>query len=130
MSYSTSQKSQDPLASFRGQTVELYSQILKYQIKLAHQYARSGFFRFLRGLAVIDNWNVMLEDLKKKEEGINKILGAFGSKSLRTIEDKVSEIQRNAEKSLTILTEARAYVEVWLFSRSLSKSFSLNPIGY
>jgi hypothetical protein len=128
--YSTSQDGQDSLASLRRQTVELYSQILKYQIQLAVQYSRPRYFRLLRDIAVIDKWGDMLVALKKKKEDIDKILGAFGSKSLRAIENAVSELKLHAEKSLSLLVETKAYVKVWIYSGTLGKSISQNSLGY
>lgn len=60
----------------------------------------------------MDKWNVMLADLKKKEEDINKFLSAFASNSLRVIEGKVLDLERHAEKSLSILLETKTYAKV------------------
>ena len=91
--------------------MELYSQILKYQIQLAQQCSRSGLFRFLRDLVVADNWKVIIIDLKKTEERINKDLSTFGSNTLEGIDDKVSELQNQADKSWALLMKTKVDVE-------------------
>ncbi|OCK75173.1 hypothetical protein K432DRAFT_274329, partial [Lepidopterella palustris CBS 459.81] len=108
---STSQHLRDLNNSFKAKTIELYSQILKYQIQLTRQYSRSGLFRFLRDCVVADDWNIMLADLKKTEENINKDLRAFGSNTLKLIDDKVSELQNQADKSWALLMDTKAGVE-------------------
>jgi hypothetical protein len=73
-----------------------------------------GFFRFLRDCVVADDWKVMLTEIKSTEEGINKDLGTFGSNTLKGIDDKVSELQNQAQKLLDALMETRARVEARL----------------
>ncbi|KAF4631978.1 hypothetical protein G7Y89_g6154 [Cudoniella acicularis] len=93
---STSQPLRDLRTSFRAKTIELYSQILKYQIQLAQQYSRSGMFRLLRDFI---------------ENRITKDLSAFNSNTLKVVRDKVIELQGRAEKSLALLMETKADVE-------------------
>jgi hypothetical protein len=65
----------------------------------------------LRDVVVADDWKVMLTDLKKTEERINKDLSTFGSNTLEGIDDKVSELQGQAERSWALLMETKARVE-------------------
>jgi hypothetical protein len=53
----------------------------------------------------------MLAGLKKTEESINKDLSTHDSNTLKVIDDKVSELQDQAEKSWTLLLETKAGVE-------------------
>ena len=116
LEYSMSQPLRELNNSFKDKTVHLYSQILKYQIQLARQCSRERLFRLLRDIVVLDDWKVLLTDLEKTEELINKDLSTFGSNALKAVDNKVSELQNQAEKSWALLMETKAGVEV----RSLS----------
>jgi hypothetical protein len=98
--------------SIKAKTIELYSQILKYQMLLSHQYSRSGLFRFLRDCVIADDWKVMRADLIKTEESIKNDLNTFGSNTLKVIDDKVSELQNQANRSWDLLIKIKAGVEV------------------
>jgi hypothetical protein len=63
---------------------------------------------------VADDWKVMLTEIKSTEEGVNKDLGTFGSNTLKGIDDKVSELQNQAQKLLDALMETGARVEARL----------------
>jgi hypothetical protein len=89
---STSQPFRNLKASVKAKTVTLYSQILKYQMLVSHQYSRSRLFRYLRDCVIADDWKVMRADLIKTEESINSDLNNFGSNTLKVINDKVSEL--------------------------------------
>jgi hypothetical protein len=65
----------------------------------------------LRDYVVADDWKVMLADLKRIEESINKDLSTLGSNTLTVISDKISRLQNQADKSLALLMETRAGVE-------------------
>jgi hypothetical protein len=85
---------------------------VKYQIQLAQQCLRSGLFRFLRDCVIANDWKVMLTDLKKIKESINRDLSTFSGNTLKVIDDKVSELKNHAEKSWDLLMETKAGVEV------------------
>ena len=55
---------------FETKTVKLYTRILEYQIRLARQFTRHRFFRYMRNLAAVDvgpvNWR-RLKSLRSKE---------------------------------------------------------------
>lgn len=104
--------SQELCMQLRAKVVNLYSQILKYQVRLAHQYSRAGFFRFLRDLLVADNWKDMLVALQNIEEGTNKDLKTLDSGALGTIDLNVSKLQGKADDILIGLSEVRSEVEV------------------
>ena len=44
----------------RTNTISLYSDILKYQMYIACQYSRAGFFRLIRDLVAADDWKGMV----------------------------------------------------------------------
>ena len=96
----------------RTKTIDLYSQILKYQIHLARQYSRAGFFRFLRDLFVVDRWKEMFGTLKETEESINKDLQILDIEALGNIDLNMSRLQGKADDILTGLSGVRNEVEV------------------
>ncbi|EER45012.1 predicted protein [Histoplasma capsulatum H143] len=98
-------------ASFRAKTISIYSQILKYQISLSQQCSRSGLFRFLRDYVIADDWQGMLESIKGTEEDISRVLDSFDSRTLKKIDEQVSVLRSNADKSLDLLLETKAGVE-------------------
>ncbi|KAK2781751.1 hypothetical protein FQN53_000435 [Emmonsiellopsis sp. PD_33] len=97
--------------SFRTKTVNLYSQILKYQIQLSRQLSRPGIFRFLRDCVLADDWQDMLEGIKTLEESIDKDLATLGNTVLKTINEKISILRDNADKTLNLLLETKSGVE-------------------
>ncbi len=109
---SRSKRLRDLYDSVRVKTVKIYSQILAYQLRLACHYSHAGLFRFLRDVAKVDDWKAKLTDLKTMEESINNDLRTLGSHTLIVINDKVSELQNLASKSLALLGETRVAVEV------------------
>ncbi|EGC40965.1 conserved hypothetical protein [Histoplasma capsulatum var. duboisii H88] len=100
-------------ASFRAKTISIYSQILKYQISFSQQCSRSGLFRFLRDYVIADDWQGMLESIKGTEEDISRVLDSFDSRTLKKIDEQVSVLRSNADKSLDLLLETKAGVEHW-----------------
>lgn len=61
---------------------------------------------------IADDWKVMRADLIKTEESIKNDLNTFGSNTLKVIDDKVSELQNQANRSWALLMETKAGVEV------------------
>ncbi|KLJ11401.1 hypothetical protein EMPG_09706 [Blastomyces silverae] len=108
-------------ASFRAQAVSIYSQILKYQISLSQQYARSGLFRFLRDCIIADDWQCMLESIKATEEGISKVLDTLDSRALKMIGEQIAILRNNADDSLSVLLDTKASVEKINQSQLLGK---------
>jgi hypothetical protein len=60
---------------------------------------------------VIDDWKVRVADLKKPEERITKDLSTFNTHTLKTIDDRVSELRDQASVSLTLLLETKAGIQ-------------------
>jgi hypothetical protein len=96
----------------RTNTIDLYSQILKYQLHIARQYSRAGFFRFLRDFVALDEWKDMIGTLEKTEDNIRKDLRELDSGTLDTIALNVSNLQGKADDILIKLKEVRREVEV------------------
>ncbi|OJD26863.1 hypothetical protein ACJ73_01743 [Blastomyces percursus] len=97
--------------SFRAQAVSICLQILKYQICLSQQYARSGLFRFLRDCVIADDWQGMLESIKATEEGISKVLDTRDSRALKLIGEQVVILRNNADDSLSLSLDTKASVD-------------------
>jgi hypothetical protein len=108
----SSPQTQNLVTQLRTKTVSLYSQILKYQIHLVHQYSRAGFFRFLRDLIVADDWKGMLGTLRGTEESIKQDLQRLDSDALRNVDLKVSRLRGKVDDILTRLNEVRSLVKV------------------
>lgn len=53
----------------------------------------------------------MLADLMKTEQSINKDLSTFGNNTLKVIDDTVSELQNQANRSWDLLIKTKAAVE-------------------
>ena len=86
--------------SFRTKTVDLYAQILEYQIRLAKYLGHSGFCRFFTDLVVTDDWNAMLMNVKDIEGSIKNYLSTHDSSTLKEIHDRVSNLQGQTEQVL------------------------------
>lgn len=56
----------DLRASFESKTVQLYTEILKYEIRVACQYSRSTPHRILRDAVLADDWTTMLDHKKRR----------------------------------------------------------------
>lgn len=95
----------------KDKSIELYCQVLKYQIHLARQYSRPAFFRLLRDCAVADEWLGMLTNLKETEATIDKILSTLDNRTLKVIGNKISNLQDTADRSLALLKETKASIE-------------------
>ena len=73
----------------------------------------------------------MLADLKKTEESINKDLSTFSSNTLKVIDNKLSKLQNQADKSWVLLKETKASVEArtlfqWIDAYAYYYSQNLN----
>ncbi|OAX84576.1 hypothetical protein ACJ72_01054 [Emergomyces africanus] len=107
--------------SFRAKAVSIYSQVLKYQIRLSQQYSRSGLFRYLRDCVIADDWRSMLESIKGTETDISKVLDTFDSRTLKMIGEQVAVLRNNADKSLSLLLDTKTGVEKINQSQLLGK---------
>jgi hypothetical protein len=58
-----------------------------------------------------NDWRGMRADLEKTEDIINKHLNTFGNNTLKVINDKVFELQKQADRSWDLLIETKAVVE-------------------
>ena len=96
----------------RTNTISLYLDILKYQMYIACQYSRAGFFRFIRDLVAADDWKGMLGSLKETENTIGRDIKTINSSVLGIYGVNLTELQGKADDILIELSEVRSEVEV------------------
>lgn len=99
----------------RAKTINLYKEILKYQMRLAKQYSHSGLFRFVKDLAALDNWKNMLQSITKIDSDIKRDLEFLGGHVLKEIGNRIEDLQRQMSASLDLITEARDEAKVRIF---------------
>ncbi|KAJ5540072.1 hypothetical protein N7513_008404 [Penicillium frequentans] len=93
-------------ASIRSQTVKLYVAVLRYQMRLAQHFAQSGLLRFFTDLKMTDDWDNMLQNLKKVDESINRELNTLSSNTLRQVEREIQKLHDEMEESRYMIREA------------------------
>jgi hypothetical protein len=107
-------------ASIKNQTVQLYAAILKFQIRLAKHFSRSGVFRFLEDLRVADDWKVMLQNIADLDKCITEDLRALSDHTLQDIETLLNGLQDQMRLSLNVVVEARDEAKVCELNTSRS----------
>ena len=83
--------------SFEAQLTQLYSQILSYQAQVVCQMRRPTFIRSGRDILNLDDWSILLEDIKKAEaacSGISQVV------SWEKLEATLEEVSRKLDLSL------------------------------
>jgi hypothetical protein len=109
---SESQAYHDLRHSFRSKTVDMYFQILKYQIYLFRQYGRAGIVRFLRDVVVADDWVSLRGQIEKSRHSIDNDLREIDGKTIGDIDRTMSALREKAEKFMESLSEIQVAVEV------------------
>jgi N-terminal domain of NWD NACHT-NTPase len=74
----------------RTKTIDLYTQILKYQISLGKHYSHNQFYRLLRDIAVPDEWNDLGKNIKETESNIDSTLKILDYNSSQVIDRQLS----------------------------------------
>lgn len=101
----------------RTKTVQLYSEILKYQIRVACQYARSAIHRIARNLVLADGWEAVLDGIKGIDQEIVHDLREVDADILRNIDEIVVGLQPQIEKMLTLQIQTKDDTEVGFHPR-------------
>lgn len=101
-------------SSIREQTISLYTQILEFQIRLARQFSHAGFFRGIRDLVTADDWSEMTNNIKQIDESIHTMLSEWSHKTIQHIDQTVSSIQENVDKSLALVMDIKKDMNVRL----------------
>ena len=101
---------QELRASIRSLTVKLYTQILGFQIRLAHHFSKSGVFRFIDDLGPSDDWISLLQTITVTDRRIKDHLNQLSQDIMREIYLKVDNMQT---KFLDIMSQTLDEVKVW-----------------
>ncbi|KAL2826401.1 hypothetical protein BDW59DRAFT_160926 [Aspergillus cavernicola] len=93
--------------SLREKIVNLYTEILRYQIRLVHQFSHSAVMQFFKDLTIADDWKEMLSSITETDRSITDDLRVLSGHTLRRIDTAVGELHSQIETSLTMLSEVR-----------------------
>lgn len=72
-------------AQFEKHTVELYARVLEYQLRMACHYARNRLQRYLRNVALGDDWKAILTSIKEYEQSSRYDMEALDSSRLNAL---------------------------------------------
>ncbi|KAK2486218.1 hypothetical protein H9L39_00145, partial [Fusarium oxysporum f. sp. albedinis] len=107
-------------SQLKEHTVELYEKLLLYQIKSICCFNKHSMDRFFRNTLKINDWSGQIDDIKAAETVVCKDVEAFQTQvmvdhlrkqssdaqhSLKTLQDMLSEFQRQAQERLEMSDE-------------------------
>ncbi|PGH09068.1 hypothetical protein GX51_00821 [Blastomyces parvus] len=95
-------------SAIKAKTLQLYSDILQYQIQLALHYDRGYFTRSLGDIAISNNWKSMTTDLENASDKIHQDLS---EDDRNTIANGFDNLRESAEKSLSSLNKIEQDIE-------------------
>ncbi|KAJ0415099.1 hypothetical protein BJY00DRAFT_268555 [Aspergillus carlsbadensis] len=95
----------------RTKLVDLYCEILRYQILLASHCSRTRGFRLVRDMFAVDKWNEMRGGLREMENSIDNLLQTMDSNTLVNVDAQMSKLQIKADEILTKITQVDKRVE-------------------
>ncbi|KAF7586258.1 hypothetical protein BBP40_009184 [Aspergillus hancockii] len=104
---STTEPLEELGASIRSQTVKLYAMILRYQMRLAKHFSKSGVFRWMEDVGVTDNWAEMLGMVVRIESSINDDLRALSRYTLQKVDSEVGRFRDQLNMGMKVMVEAR-----------------------
>lgn len=96
---------------FIAKTVDLYSQILRYQMRFARHLNLPFLGRVLTDLAARNDWVGMLTGVQNTEGSINTTLDVLDRDTLNKVNDGVTIIIKNSEQSLVMLQKNQEGIE-------------------
>ncbi|OKL61940.1 hypothetical protein UA08_02648 [Talaromyces atroroseus] len=89
----------------RDKIIDLYTQILKYQIFLGKHYSHNQFYRLLKDIAVPDEWKDLCTDIKQTENDIDSALKTLDynathvvNRQLSILGDEVKDVVTEVKK--------------------------------
>ncbi|GAT30948.1 WD domain-containing protein [Aspergillus luchuensis] len=110
-----SSEDQGLLSRVKDKMIDLYSQILNYQVSLVAQYSRPSIKRLLRDAVLKDNWTAMLTSMKNTEDSITLDLERLNQKIITSIDGQMSSLRQTVK---SILDESRkAHEEIKLLTQ-------------
>ena len=84
--------------AFEQGLVDLYTEILKYQVAAACHRKSSTFQRFMRALSKVDDWKGMIEDVKEKDAICREMTQVFDSRDQRSLGFKLQSVAEKVDK--------------------------------
>ena len=97
---------------FENCIVDLYVEILKYQVAAACHCKSSTFQRFLRALPKLDDWKGMIENIKEKDTVCREMTRVFDSQDQKLVNFKLQSLaERNDEMMKTFLQTLKGVAE-------------------
>ncbi|KAJ5609901.1 hypothetical protein N7528_009167 [Penicillium herquei] len=99
-------------SSIRSQTVRLYTAVLKFQMRLAKHYLKSGVYRFLEDVIAVNDWNGMMQTITDLDKYITDDLRALSDQALQDIQNKMNDLQNDLGGLLDLTIEARDEAKV------------------
>ena len=97
------------ITSLKTKTVQLYTEVLKYQIQLAIHYNHGLFRRSLGDLVVSNDWKGMVADLGNASKKINEDLS---EQDRQAMTDEFANLREKADQELSILKDVQDSIEV------------------
>ena len=92
--------------------VDLYAEILKYQIAAACHCKSSTFCRLLRALPKLDDWKGMIQNIKMKDMACQDMTRVFDSRDQRLVNFKLQSLaEKNEEMMEAFLDTLRIMAE-------------------
>ncbi|KAJ5108770.1 hypothetical protein N7456_005445 [Penicillium angulare] len=95
----------------REKLVDIYSQVLQYQIFLIRQYSRVAVSRFVRDVLTIDGWVDKRDSIKKLEDAMNKDLCIINQDTVAKIDQHISQLQQKSDAVLAGMQEVQKDVK-------------------
>ncbi|OTA93801.1 hypothetical protein M434DRAFT_30643 [Hypoxylon sp. CO27-5] len=88
--------------SLQSKTIELYSKVYKYQVRVILHLEHSTLTRHLRDLGVSDDWKGMIETLKATEREIKDDLQGLSNHTSKKIDEKFEDFRSKVDVFLEI----------------------------
>ncbi|OTA59106.1 WD40 repeat-like protein, partial [Hypoxylon sp. EC38] len=88
--------------SLQSKTIELYSKVYKYQVRVILHLEHSALTRYLRDIGVSDDWKGMIETLKATEREIKDDLQGLSNHTSKNIDKKFEEFRSKVDVFLEL----------------------------
>ncbi|OJJ66295.1 hypothetical protein ASPBRDRAFT_188620 [Aspergillus brasiliensis CBS 101740] len=97
--------------AYTEKMIELYKQILEYQIRFLHHLSRSGFIRVFADLSQKDGWKSLKSSIETIEKDIVVILDDLDRVTIHNIDQGVEAIYEFGEQALRMLEDMQGDVK-------------------
>lgn len=109
------------MKNIRDQTIELYTAILGYQIRLATHFSKSGLWRAFDDLGGSDDWKSKLQEIKEIDQ---RIQAGLTDNDRGVVDNRLSKLQANMQKGLELLVTTEDVAQVRFRSDILTNCFT------